>query len=64
MSRWRSVTSSVPWGFILGQVLLNVFLNDKNNGIEYTPREFVDDTKLSDAVNMLEGQDAIQRPLD
>ncbi|PKU44941.1 rna-directed dna polymerase from mobile element jockey-like [Limosa lapponica baueri] len=51
-------------GSALGLALFNVFVGDMDSGIECTLSKFVNDTKLCDAVNTLEGRDAIQRDLD
>jgi len=59
MSKCRTVMSGVPQGPVLGPLLFHVFVSVMGSGIKCTRSKFASEPKLSGAVDMLEGRDAI-----
>jgi len=50
-------------GFILGQVLFNIFIKDVHSGVKCIAIKFANYTKLSGAVDTTEGRDKVQKDL-
>lgn len=47
MSKWRPVTNDVSQGSVLGEIVLNIFIDYIDNEIRCTLSKFVDNMKIS-----------------
>ena len=60
LSNWKSVTSGVPQGSILGPTLFLIYVNDLPDQIKSTAKMFADDTKLYRDIHSIEDCQELQ----
>ncbi|KAK4818824.1 hypothetical protein QYF61_019861 [Mycteria americana] len=63
LMKYRLGTSNVPHGLTLGPVLLNIFINDLDDGTDCHLSKFEDDTNLGGVTDTSDGCATIQRDL-
>ena len=63
-SDWRSVTSSVPQGSVLGPLLFVIYINDLEENVAGLISKFADDTKIAGVVVSDEHCQRIQQDID
>ena len=63
-SDWRSVTSGVPQGSILGPILFLLYVNDIPDNVYSTAKMFADDTKVYNSIKTKADCDNLQKDLN
>lgn len=53
-STLRDISSEVPQGSVLDQLLFNVFINDMDEGVEEMLTKYIDNVKLGGVANYWE----------
>ncbi|CAM4625917.1 unnamed protein product [Caretta caretta] len=62
-SEWRGVTSGIPQGSVLGPILLNLFINNLEKGVNSEVAKFAKDTKLLKIVKTKADCEELQKDL-
>ena len=63
-SDWRSVSSGVPQGSVLGPVLFLIYINDLDDNVKCKISKFADDTKIANKVTCVTQQQELQFDLN
>ena len=63
-SEWKSVTSGIPQGSVLGPILFTIFINDMPEVVHSCMKLFADDAKVFRAIESVEDISLIQDDID
>lgn len=63
LSNWEDTSSEVLQGSVLHPELVNIFMNDLDNGVESMLYKIMNDAKLGGIANTLEDKIRIQKTL-